>query len=129
MKRFIYILAITIGLLFPTLVAVGSVAAVDVFQPCSDSAKSTSVCSDVNAQTTAKTNPIIVALKALLNLLSLIAGVASIIMLIISGFRFVTSNGDASGVKAARDGTLYVVIGVLVVLVAQAIVAFVINKI
>jgi len=129
MKRFIYILAIIVGLLFPTSVAVGSATAVNVFQPCSDSAKSTNVCSDVNTQTSAKTNPIIIALKTLLNLLSLIAGVASIIMLIISGFRFVASNGDAGGVKSARDGVLYVVIGVLVVVVAQAIVAFVINKI
>ena len=129
MKRFIYILAIAAGLLFPALVATGSAGAVNVFQPCSSTAKSTDVCGDVNSQTKAKTNPIIIALKSLLEILSLIAGVAATVVLILSGFRFITSNGDANGVKAARDGVLYVVIGLLVVIVAQAIIAFVINKI
>lgn len=128
MKRFMYISAIIAGLLFSTVGAGGSVAAVDVFQPCSGNANSTSVCNDVNSQVKAKTSPIITAMKALLNILSLIAGVAAVIMLVISGFRFTTSNGDSNGVKAARDSLQYVVIGIIVVVSAQLIVAFVINK-
>jgi hypothetical protein len=129
MKRLIYVLAIACSLLLPVTLAVGSAAAVNVFQPCSGAAKATHVCSDANAQTAAKTNPIIIALKALLELLSIIAGVASIVVLIISGFRFITSDGDANSIKTARDGVLYVVIGIVVVVVAQSIIAYVINKI
>jgi hypothetical protein len=50
-------------------------------------------------------------------------------VLVVSGFRLITSNGDANGVKSARDGVLYVVIGIVVVIIAQSIIAFVINKI
>ncbi len=129
MKKFIYALAIAASLLFPVLVVTSTASAVDVFQPCSGSAKSTVVCGDVGAQTKAKTNPVIVVLKELLNMLSLIAGIAATVVLVVSGFRLITSNGDANGVKSARDGVLYVVIGIVVVIIAQSIIAFVINKI
>lgn len=128
MKRLIYLLAITIGLLLPAAFSVGSAAAVDVFQPCSSNAKDTVVCADVGKQTTAKTNPAIGALRMLLDLLAVIAGIAATVMLIISGFRFVTSNGDANGVQAARNSLMYVVVGIIVVVFSQIIVAFVINK-
>jgi hypothetical protein len=128
MKKLIYFVAIVASLLLPTLAGAGSAAAVNVFPPCTSNAKSTDVCGDVNVQTKANTNPIAIAMKALLELMSIIAGVAATVMLIISGLRFITSGGDPGGVKSAREGMQYVVIGILVILTAQLIVAFVINK-
>lgn len=68
------------------------------------------------------------ALETTINILSWIVGVAAVIMIIISGFRFVTSGGDANATKSARSGILYAVVGLVVVLLAQAIVWFVLGE-
>jgi len=49
-------------------------------------------------------------------------------MIIVGGIRYATSNGDQSAVKGAKDTILYAVVGLIVALVAYAIVNFVINQ-
>ena len=67
------------------------------------------------------------ALTTTINVLSYIVGVASFIMIIVGGFRYVTSGGDANSAKSARSTILYAVVGLVVVVVAQAIVQFVLG--
>lgn len=67
--------------------------------------------------------------KTITNILLLIIGAVAVIVLIIAGLRYVTSSGDASKVKAAKDTILYAVVGIIVALLAYAIVNFVINAI
>jgi hypothetical protein len=83
-------------------------------------------CLDVNS-TTAENNIVGIA-KTIINILSLIIGIAAVIVIIISGFRFITSGGESSAVAGARQGILYAIIGLVVVIFAQAIVAFVLNR-
>ena len=59
------------------------------------------------------------------DVLSIIVGAASVIMIIIGGFRYVISGGDSNGVQGAKNTILYAIIGLVVVLFAQVIVAFV----
>lgn len=68
-------------------------------------------------------------LGAVINLLTTIVGVAAVIMIIISGLRFITSGGDSSKVASAKSALIYAIIGVVVVVLAQTIVHFVIVKI
>ena len=63
-----------------------------------------------------------------INVLSFVVGVAAVIMIIINGLRFVTSSGDPAKVSSARDGILYAVVGLVVVLLSQTVVKFVVNK-
>jgi hypothetical protein len=49
-------------------------------------------------------------------------------MIIIGGFRYVVSGGDSAGVEGAKNTILYAVIGLVVALLAQAIVVFVISR-
>lgn len=63
-----------------------------------------------------------------INILSLIVGVASVIVIIISGLRFITSGGDSSQTAAARQGIIYAIVGLVVVILAQSIVAFVLTR-
>lgn len=65
---------------------------------------------------------------AAVNILSWIVGVAAVIMIIIGGFKYVTSNGDANGTSGAKNTILYAVIGLVVAALAQALVQFVLNK-
>lgn len=62
------------------------------------------------------------------NTLIFIIGAISVVMLIIGGIRFVVSAGDANGVTAARNTILYAVIGIVVALLAFALVNFVIKQ-
>ena len=64
-------------------------------------------------------------LKLVLNVLSFIVGAAAVIMIILGGFKFVTSNGDSNNVASARNSILYAVIGLVIVAAAQVLVHFV----
>lgn len=56
--------------------------------------------------------------------LFVILGAIAVIMIIIGGIRYTTSNGDSSQTKAAKDTILYAVIGLVVAIMAYAIVSF-----
>ena len=49
-------------------------------------------------------------------------------MLIIGGIRYVISQGDAKQIESAKNTILYAVIGIIVALLAYAIVTFVVNS-
>lgn len=59
------------------------------------------------------------------NILIFLVGALAVIMLIYGGLRYVTSTGDAARVKAAKDTILYGIIGLVVAILAFAIVNFV----
>lgn len=66
--------------------------------------------------------------ETVINILSVVVGVASVIMIILAGFKFVTSSGAPEKVSSARNTILYAVIGLAIVGLAQIIVFFVLNK-
>lgn len=66
-------------------------------------------------------------IKSIINLLLFILGAVSVIMIVIGGFKYVVSNGDSSQTKSAKDTILYAVIGLIVALLAYAIVNFVLG--
>lgn len=66
--------------------------------------------------------------KTITNVLLFIIGAISVIMLIIGGIRYVVSGGDSGAVTAAKNTILYAVIGIIVALLAYALVNFVIGS-
>lgn len=68
------------------------------------------------------------AIQIIVNTLLFIVGVAAVIMLIIGGMRYVFSGGNPQNTKAAKDTILYAVIGIVVALLAYAIVNFVVQQ-
>lgn len=67
-------------------------------------------------------------LATAINTLSLLAGVAAVIMIIIGGAKYITSQGDAGGAKSAKNTILFAVIGLVIVAVAQLAVFFFIDQ-
>ena len=59
------------------------------------------------------------------NILLFIIGAVSVIMLIIGGIRYTISQGDSSAITGAKNTILYAVIGIVVALLAFAIVNYV----
>lgn len=58
----------------------------------------------------------------------LLGGVA-VIMIVVGGIQYATSQGDAGAVAKAKNTILYAVIGLVVALLATGIVSFVINNV
>lgn len=61
------------------------------------------------------------------NILLFLVGAVAVIMLVIGGFRYVTSNGDQNAVNGAKNTILYAIIGIVVAFLAYAAVNFVVN--
>ena len=60
--------------------------------------------------------------------IAIIAGVTAIIVIIISGFSYMTADGDAAKAKKARDALVGALVGLFIIAIASVIVTFVINN-
>lgn len=66
--------------------------------------------------------------RTITNVLLFLIGAISVIMLIIGGIRYTISGGDSSQVTAAKNTILYAIVGIVVALLAFAIVNFVLEQ-
>ena len=66
-------------------------------------------------------------IRRVINLMLYAVGVISVIMLIYGGFRYVISGGQKESVTAAKNTILYAVIGLVVAMLAYAIINFVLG--
>lgn len=101
-----------------------AVSAINVFNKCGNgnSGGSTAVCGAAgtdNATSMAQT---------IVTTLLFILGIVAVIMIIVGGLRYITSAGDASRVKAAKDTIMYSIVGLVVAILAYAIVTFVVGR-
>jgi len=67
-------------------------------------------------------------IRNIITILGAIVGIVAVIMVIVGGFRYVTSGGDASRVASAKNTLLYALIGVIIAALAGVIVQFVLKK-
>ncbi len=67
-------------------------------------------------------------IKTIINVFSAIVGSISVIMIIIGGFRYITSGGDSNSVGGAKNTILYAIVGLIIVAFAQIIVQFVLQR-
>jgi hypothetical protein len=66
-------------------------------------------------------------LVSVLNATYFVAGAIAVLVMVIAGFLFVTSNGSPERIKVARFAVLAAAIGLVVILMASAITAFIIQ--
>lgn len=66
---------------------------------------------------------------SIINILLFVVGVAAVIMIIVSGIRYVVSAGDQQAVASAKNAIIYSIIGLVIALMAFAIVNFVLERI
>jgi hypothetical protein len=67
-------------------------------------------------------------IKRVINILSMVVGIVAVVMIIIGGFKYVTSMGDSNSVNSAKNTILYAIVGLVIVVMAQVIVRFVLTK-
>ena len=62
--------------------------------------------------------------RAIVNIMLFIVGAVAVIMLIVGGLRYVISSGDQNQVTAAKNTILYAIVGIVVAVLAFAVVSF-----
>jgi len=68
-------------------------------------------------------------ITVVINLFSVVVSIVSVIMIMVGGFKYVTSGGESSAITSAKNTIMYAVIGLVVVAFAQIIVQFVLGKV
>jgi hypothetical protein len=76
-----------------------------------------------------KANTINKTIKNAVNIISLVVGIAAIVMIIVAGLKYITSQGEASNVASAKNTLIYAIVGIVVAALAQVIVRFVLSKV
>ncbi len=116
--------ALAFGLLFVATAVVGpEVSAQDTGAACEGISLAGGDCDEAGAE--GELGDIV---SAIVNILSIIVGAISVIMIIIGGLKYITSGGDSAGTASAKNTIIYAIVGLLVVIFAQVIVSFVIDR-
>ena len=94
---------------------------------CSSAADCAQIGAD-KANVGGKTASVSEIIMTIVNVLLFILGAIAVIMIIIGGIRYTISQGDSGAITSAKNTILYAVIGLVVALLAYAIVNFVITQ-
>jgi Mn2+/Fe2+ NRAMP family transporter len=131
MKKLLFGLVITAAISWCVAPVNSFAAAVDVPDACkyaSPEVQSSSACKDLNATKAEKEKGMSDAVKNIVNTLLYGIGIVSVIVIIVSAIRFATSGGNEESVTKARRSLIYSVAGLVIAMMAFAIVNFIIDN-
>ncbi|QQS18971.1 hypothetical protein IPL68_02845 [Candidatus Saccharibacteria bacterium] len=67
-------------------------------------------------------------IKTVVRILGVVAGIVAVIMIIVSGIKYISSGGDSSKVASAKSALVYAIVGLFIVALSQVIVRFVLSQ-
>ena len=67
-------------------------------------------------------------IRNIVQIISIAAGIIAVIMLIVAGLKYITSNGDANAIGSAKRTIIYAIVGLVIAASAQIIVQLVLNR-
>lgn len=127
MKRLLLYLIISVSIGIPA----PAVHADEVLTPACQGVSNSALCTNNNVTQNQSDNsffgPNGVLTKAA-RIVALLVGVAAVIMIIIGSFQYIISSGDPTNIQNAKNTILYAIIGLIVALLAQAIILFVLVR-
>jgi hypothetical protein len=68
------------------------------------------------------------AIDTAIEILTIVVGIVAVVMVIIGGLTYITSNGESPKVAKAKTSLIYALVGLIIVALAQSIVHFVLGK-
>jgi hypothetical protein len=103
-------------------------AATDPFQStCAVSgAAASTLCTSKSGTQDPLTGPTGIITKVTI-ILATVAGIISVIFIIVGGIKYITANGDSSSIASAKSTIIYALIGLLVAVLARPMINFVIG--
>ena len=138
MKRILRTLLLSLAVLSSTLVVTTAVSsaltlsAAPVVTVATTAESKNAVCAGVGlagGNCGDKGAGVTTVVKGIIKILSIIVGIAAVIMIIIGGFKYITSAGDTAGIASAKNTVIYALVGLVIVALAQTIVFFVMGKV
>jgi len=113
-----------------TIVAVSalSLLLVAVFVAMPDVAYAQLNVGNIKPDGTAGTTTLPGLVKGIINTLLAVIGIIAVVMLILGGIRYTTSQGDATAIKEAKNTILYAIIGIVVAFAAFALVNYIVTQ-
>lgn len=137
MKKLIISLVLSILVTLPVACFSMANADVDIVPSCGAGSTATvngipnssSVCSDVHSLGKGANDPVIGIIKDVIIIISYVTGVAATILILLSGIKFMTASGDPAKISSARGTLVYALIGIIITVLGQLIVAFVLDNI
>jgi hypothetical protein len=97
-----------------------------VFDVCKQGgAGSSAVCTASGGNNLSGPNGIIIKVS---NIFAFIGGVAAVIVIMVGGFVYITSAGDAGKASGGKNAVVYATVGLVVIVLGRAIIGFVISK-
>lgn len=121
-RRFLLAGIMSLGLAVPLALPV---SAIDVFDQCTDVNVDSAICESSTEGESEDSLPTMA--EIIVNTLLALLGMVSVVMIVVGGFRYTLSRGEASEVKTAKDIILYSAVGLIVAILAYAIVNFVLG--
>ncbi len=120
------ILAISLfGLLFSPILASGSSYAA----PALDQNAKSGFEKGIKDSGGSNTDNLAPTIQDVINLLLYIAGIITIIYIVIGGIRYILSNGDAAAANKAKNNIIYALVGLVIAISAYSIVNFVLFRV
>ena len=122
-KKAIICLALSLGLLAPSLLAPASVSANYLFDDA---------CTGMDEAVCKPPGDLFGPAGSFMNIINILIiaiGAVSALMIVVGGLRYTLSGGDQGSLKGAKDTILYAVIGLMLAVIAFAIVNFVLANI
>jgi FtsH-binding integral membrane protein len=68
------------------------------------------------------------AIQTTLQIVFGIAGALALLMIVVSGLRYIISSGNPDRISKAKDGIIFALVGLLIAITAEAIVSFVVIR-
>lgn len=117
---------LVVALFFCMILASPPVSAINFFgDACTGAGRDSAACPVAGDKITGSDGVIIRAAE----LMSIIAGIAAVLIIMVAGFLFITANGDSNKISTARHAVTYAVVGLIVIFLARTIVVFVVNNV
>lgn len=86
---------------------------------------SSGTCSLITLSTGQWPQVVVLVAMAVLDILLRVAGLVAVIFIVYGGIRYITSDGDPSATKKAQETLVGAVIGLIIAVVAAALVSFI----
>jgi hypothetical protein len=112
-----------------TIFATGFLASFQIPAEAAIDASKNTACQGVQGNCGTGASDVQRAIQNIINLITVVVGIVAVVMIIVNGFRLITSGGDSNTVTSARNGLIYAIVGLIVVVLAQVIVRFVLVQV
>jgi hypothetical protein len=134
--KFKFLILNSLVLIMTLLFTVPATAQFNPLGQACKNAPTNPACTQNKNQNGKTTNPTVDIIKTAANIIAVVAGIGAVIMIIVSGFMFVTAggatpgqrSGDPNRIKSARSTLINALVGLVVIALAWTIVTFVTNN-